>query len=1180
MSGLSSAYGTGIVQNGAATPSTLTIGADNSNQTFGGTFQDGGSGSLAIVKTGTGSLKLNYVSSGFSGGVTVNQGTLILSANAGGSAVVGTDLVTVNAGATLACTNSDGGGNPLGGTPATPVYLNGGTLLPAQYNDINSLTMNAGTVAAVSTYALDFRNNASAVAPTITTSANASASVIAAGLTSGTSAPLTINVASGGGAGPDLLISGLITGGVPITKSGLGTLQITNASNYWNGGITVSSGLVQAGGGSTLGVGVTTLGGGTLQLYGSTAFTGVSLASAAPGGVIDVENSVSTTFSGGNSITSGTALITKTGSGTLTMVNGSPNFSGGVTINQGTIYLGTNPQGSPILGTGLVTINSGGTLNCDSTTGGNPFGTGTNCTPIFVNGGVMIPHEYTTINLLTMDAGTVTVGAGPLTFQNTGALTQASITTSANATTALIAAPISVAGTNGLNLTVAAGGAGPDLLISGQLTGSAVTKNGPGTVALTASNNTANLVLNAGVVQFSKGAISGNNNGVTFSGGTLQWASGNTQDGFNSIWAATSIPLGQTAYLDLNGNAISAQEVLTGAGTLFLSGGTVNWTSGSNMMPNGGGITVNSGRLIMSNPGGTPIAGTNTLTINAGAVVDAGNSTGGNPLGIPSAGLTPIFINGGTYIPHLYNHISTLTMNGGSVAVGPGTQGLYFDNPSTITTQANLSTAVIASPMILAGTNGMNLTVAAGGGAGPDLTISGNIQGVYAFNKNGAGSVLLTANNSLSGDFRINVGSAIVNGSLPSTANVVVNGYAGGTLSGSGSVGNVTAYGNGAALAPGYNGVGTLTANTVTLDSGSYLNYTLGSTAGSALLNVTSASGLTLGSGITLDVVPGTNWGNGSYELASYAGTISNTSNFSGWTVAGAGIGSHLYSFTATGGSLDVVVSATGATTVSGTWTNSAGGSWSTAGFWSGSQAPTTTGDTALFGSAVTSGTATVTLDGSHTLSGLTFNNTAASYSITTGTGGNLTLVATSGAVTLANSGGSHSISASIALGSNLNVTTVAGSKLAISGPVTQINAGTSLNLSGSGTLVLSGSDSYSGGTTVNSGTLDVNSAQALPTSGVVVVGRSGRVVLGNIVGAAEMVAASPLTSESISLASVPAVSSIDSSVAEQASSPAVQISVPTGAPVSGGPAAVPEPGTVLLLLVGAVALAVWRRRK
>jgi autotransporter-associated beta strand protein len=134
---------------------------------------------------------------------------------------------------------------------------------------------------------------------------------------------------------------------------------------------------------------------------------------------------------------------------------------------------------------------------------------------------------------------------------------------------------------------------------------------------------------------------------------------------------------------------------------------------------------------------------------------------------------------------------------------------------------------------------------------------------------------------------------------------------------------------------------------------------------------------------------------------------------------------------------------------------------------------------------------------------------------------------------------------------------------------------------SGAGLLVLSGTSSYSGGTTVDCGTLDVTGAAALPGSGVLVVGRNGRVVLGNITGAAEMVAASPLTSESISLASVPIVSSVDSSVAVQASSPAVQVSVPTGAGVSGSPAAVPEPGTIMLLLVGAAALAVvWRRRK
>jgi hypothetical protein len=87
-------------------------------------------------------------------------------------------------------------------------------------------------------------------------------------------------------------------------------------------------------------------------------------------------------------------------------------------------------------------------------------------------------------------------------------------------------------------------------------------------------------------------------------------------------------------------------------------------------------------------------------------------------------------------------------------------------------------------------------------------------------------------------------------------------------------------------------------------------------------------------------------------------------------------------------------------------------------------------------------------------------------------------------------------------------------------------------------------------------------------------------VVLGNITGAAEMVAASSLMSESVSVAAMPALSSVDSSEPVEAFSPAMQVSVPVGASPSGSPAAVPEPGTMLLILVGAAALAVWRRKK
>jgi autotransporter-associated beta strand protein len=198
---------------------------------------------------------------------------------------------------------------------------------------------------------------------------------------------------------------------------------------------------------------------------------------------------------------------------------------------------------------------------------------------------------------------------------------------------------------------------------------------------------------------------------------------------------------------------------------------------------------------------------------------------------------------------------------------------------------------------------------------------------------------------------------------------------------------------------------------------------------------------------------------------------------------------------------------------VNGNWTNTNSGtsSWSTASNWNGG-VPTVLGDTATFGAALTSGTATVTLDGSRTLSGLTFSNTNGSYAIAAGTGGTLTLAGTGGAsAALSNSGGSHSISAPIALGSNLAVTAVPGSTLTISGAVTENAAGTALSLGGGGTLVLAGASGYSGGTAVANGTLDVSSAQALPSTGVLVAGRSGLVVLGNSLGSASLADSSPV---------------------------------------------------------------------
>ena len=67
---------------------------------------------------------------------------------------------------------------------------------------------------------------------------------------------------------------------------------------------------------------------------------------------------------------------------------------------------------------------------------------------------------------------------------------------------------------------------------------------------------------------------------------------------------------------------------------------------------------------------------------------------------------------------------------------------------------------------------------------------------------------------------------------------------------------------------------------------------------------------------------------------------------------------------------------------------------------------------------------------------------------------------------------------------------------MTISAPVNQANAGTSVTLTGGGTLILSGSNTYTGGTTISGGTLEVANAAALPAKGIINVGRSGTVNL------------------------------------------------------------------------------------
>lgn len=184
-------------------------------------------------------------------------------------------------------------------------------------------------------------------------------------------------------------------------------------------------------------------------------------------------------------------------------------------------------------------------------------------------------------------------------------------------------------------------------------------------------------------------------------------------------------------------------------------------------------------------------------------------------------------------------------------------------------------------------------------------------------------------------------------------------------------------------------------------------------------------------------------------------------------------------------------------------WQAPAGGSWKTVANWTSLTSPNAAGLEAVLANSATNAS-TITLDGSQTVGSLTFNNGTASYTLSAGSGGILTLDNSGGTgsqiLVLA---GTHSITAPVEIADgNLTVTEESNSRLSISGNISDDNGRESLTLDGvgSGVLILSGTNSYGGGTIVEAGSLVVTNPAALPVDGSLTVGSSAATYFGPIV--------------------------------------------------------------------------------
>ena len=168
-----------------------------------------------------------------------------------------------------------------------------------------------------------------------------------------------------------------------------------------------------------------------------------------------------------------------------------------------------------------------------------------------------------------------------------------------------------------------------------------------------------------------------------------------------------------------------------------------------------------------------------------------------------------------------------------------------------------------------------------------------------------------------------------------------------------------------------------------------------------------------------------------------------------------------------------------------GNWLPTGGGNWSLNTNWSNNYVPGVAGDTASFTTAT--GPSQITLDVSPTVGTININN-ANSYTIVANAGQTLTLDngGINATAAIDDSGGVHYISAPLILNSSVTVTCENhGDAMYISG---DISGAGGLNISNSGiymttfsALVLSGTNTYSGGTSIQRGELQLASEGALP---------------------------------------------------------------------------------------------------
>jgi autotransporter-associated beta strand protein len=907
----------------------------------------------------------------------------------------------------------------------------------------------------------------------------------------------TWNVDGTGANGSSLTVDGVTAFAANVIKSGAGALTLGNAGNTGAGNFTLGSGTLNISATGNLPTGVFTIGSGTT--INNTGGGSIALSSSAhawngsftkagqsldlgAGAVTMGANVVATipanTLTVGGGIDDGVATygLTKADAGNL-VLNGDNGYDGLTTMTAGVLTLAGNNLGAAggvtltagqlninsdgALGTGRLTLGGGTMDNTDAvahTQAGNPAQTWTNAANI----------PFIGTSPLNLGTGDVTLGtdatAGSFTLTNNSALPGTSLTVGGDISAV-------TGGTAGVKtLTIA--GAGSTALTGSITKGSAsaldVTVTSGGTTTLSGPASSIRTInINGGassIVDLGAGNLTITNGGLngfqSTTGGTI-----NATGGGKIVLGSDLLDNGTA-----NGTTLTVNAGITGPFTfeIYAGGGNTGVTVLTAQNTFTGRVDINGGNLSVSNIGNT---GSLTSNLGSGTTIQSGSAT----------------LAGGT------------VTTGRLIYTGPGEttnrilsmNGAGFAIEQAATSGNLLFTANVAVPNNAAKTLFL-LGSAAGtgeiGGVIPNNTAATSVT------KLGTGTWTLSGANTYTGNTTVSAGLLRLTGAKTGTSGVLAAGDTAGlnatleitngtyTIGGSGTrfrVGDQpTTAGTGTVNQSG----GAIVFTTAGGDQLLIGQNTVGNTgvynlSGGSVTTATSASrGVMLG--VNSNPAPGPASGGGTFNLSGGALNMTAASGGSGNAILQIGRSDTVANnttnvFNQTGGTANVGILAMGGATggsagVSSTLTLT-GGTFSANSFTLLAAGGDNTAVIHIGGTAVVTLPAFPTnAKGAGSTATITFDSTT----------GSLSPLAASGAYLPA---GTFTNAYLTANGAKVNVD--AGKDITIGQALENAPAAAgTLTKQGTGVLTLTGTNTYTGDTTVSLGTLAlVGGSQASP---------------------------------------------------------------------------------------------------